>query len=1453
MHLLLFLCCALLLACQAAAPSSISTGVDLFTFTSTRSCTKPPATVFIYTSDGSTYIVTNLGSTSLATTDVSAPSQSPSPSRDPGAGPGDPGSPTRGIASNAATGSPVSATDGIGYGGTTTNTAASQTSSANGLSSSGSGSADGTGATTLSSTSHSECPIPSTVTITTAEFSGSGSSSSPERTVTSFIYGRNATCPAPATLPALTVVRTETTQIAFSPTDTVPLQPSNGVTSGQSPATITSFVYAQNATCPSPTNLPPVTVVITASSNRSSTLSDDQYISSTFFGSSLGGVVTDASTLWRTSVSYVFGTGMSCPTASTTTVYSYLSSTNNSPGANTGQPPSTSGPLQSSQRDASSTYATNGTSALPPSCPQTFTTYQPGSVVTLTSYQSAASCPAMTTLPAVTSYVYRATYPSAGRNASYITLTQTVVDSASYAAASATGALSLVSSAASTSLISLNSSLPTAETIYSCLSSVNGTVQAFPQPSTLTVTSFNSPNLSAAAVSDSSSIYCPTQSSLGVSTITSFIPVSGNTSQCLFNTTRETYYTTIYGPRITVTQYATTTAPPSNALGGSSASTSNATDSSSTSTSSLVASLEPAQSQAPVVANASSLQQQSSSSNPEYVTAQVVNPDQNPPIPANSNSSFLLVTFGSGNDTSSSSASNLPTAGSSRKRQASTQPLVYNATQSFTAVAGGVYSLSAYAADALNGDSPPNCAIGICADDMCGPSQPISTSFMQYSYTYNSTRDAASQVATFSIQCIGQAYVALDNVTVSALYVPPSASASSASAQGAASSSTRRASVRTVTTSIFFTTTAYATLTTERYSHDVSYVVSTEYGTATSYQEVTQTLSSVQISTTILVMNNTLITSEYYSTVLYRTVTATESAFYTYTTSAPRETLTSTLDETVTLYSTLPASTYITSDLITSTFVTSKRYTTTLAARTRFRNITQTQSGYNITRTIGPSTVYLSGPTQTTTELSRVVSTGWLTVLVTTTSQPPPFTTSYALNASTVTLTPSPSVLILTSFIPITYYRTETTTDFSLEIRTLTFTSLSLLPQQTTTLYSTRELINIAPGNTSYPPSTLIVTSIQPASTATYTLENNYTTTQLLGPSTLILTSTQPASSIYITQTSVQETTLLSSVVQTVSFVQTIVSTAQPATETLVSLSYVPTSTVRVTSTLPPATLISTLYQNLTETSVLPASTVVETFTLPASTLRITEYSELPASTFTLVSTYSLPQETTTALRYTTPPAETATFTSLSIQPASTLLIISTEPAVTQVVTLTTLSDRLVYQTETLPGSTITQTSYPPTSTILVTETSVQDPSTLLIVSTAIQNQTIVESLYVTTTEPPVTLLSSYPITYTFSQSPPPASTVYETSFVTTTLLSSYAIVQTLPASTEYQTSLVTTVLLSSYPVTYTTSLFGPTQFQTDYITETFSTSYPVTETLQQTLYQTSYATLTILSSYPIT
>ena len=198
----------------------------------------------------------------------------------------------------------------------------------------------------------------------------------------------------------------------------------------------------------------------------------------------------------------------------------------------------------------------------------------------------------------------------------------------------------------------------------------------------------------------------------------------------------------------------------------------------------------------PIVANASSLQQQSSSSS-DIVTAQVVSPEDNPPIISASNSTYLLVTFGNATNPSAASVTASPTAGPARKRQAAAQPLVYNATQSFSAVTGGIYNLSAIAADAQNGDSSPNCALTICGGNMCGPSNPISTSFAGYSYAFHSASDAASQVATFSIQCVGQAYVALDNVTVTSLYTPPAASGSSASTQAAESSSNRRNSLRT--------------------------------------------------------------------------------------------------------------------------------------------------------------------------------------------------------------------------------------------------------------------------------------------------------------------------------------------------------------------------------------------------------------------------------------------------------------------------------------------------------------------------------------------------------------------------------------------------------------------------------------------------------------------------------
>jgi hypothetical protein len=288
----------------------------------------------------------------------------------------------------------------------------------------------------------------------------------------------------------------------------------------------------------------------------------------------------------------------------------------------------------------------------------------------------------------------------------------------------------------------------------------------------------------------------------------------------------------------------------------------------------------------PVVANATDLAQQGTASDP-FVVAQVVNPEDSPPItPPPSNSSFLLVTFGS---TTASSTSAVSSANGVRKRQASQQPLTYNATTYFTSVAGGIYNLSASAAMAQNGNTSPSCILSICVDSMCSPSYPLTTAFATYTYTYNSPSSSNSQAGVFSIQCLGQAYVGLDNVRVDPVFVPqptpsPASSpvaasstpsiagstvASSSAVPGAistpASSSYVRPTVRTVTTSIYsiVTTTAYATQTLTQTESTQSFgtlttqqiqpttVLTTQIETATSLQNVTvsdvQTLTSMYL------------------------------------------------------------------------------------------------------------------------------------------------------------------------------------------------------------------------------------------------------------------------------------------------------------------------------------------------------------------------------------------------------------------------------------------------------------------------------------------------------------------------------------------------------------------------------------------------------------------------------
>jgi hypothetical protein len=248
---------------------------------------------------------------------------------------------------------------------------------------------------------------------------------------------------------------------------------------------------------------------------------------------------------------------------------------------------------------------------------------------------------------------------------------------------------------------------------------------------------------------------------------------------------------------------------------------------------------EPIQSPTAVVADPTELAAQQGATSDPFVSGQVVNPEDNPPITPASNTSFLLVTFGSASASSTTSASSTVVLG---RRQSSQQPLTYNATILFSSVAGGIYNLSAAATMAQNGNTPPSCMLSICMESMCGPSYPLTTAFETYVYTYNSPSTVSNEAGIFSIRCIGQAYVGLDNVRVDTVFVPQPSPASSipgvsssssagltAAASTPAGSSTiilgsssstvfSRASVRTITTSILstFTTTAYATQTLTR-------------------------------------------------------------------------------------------------------------------------------------------------------------------------------------------------------------------------------------------------------------------------------------------------------------------------------------------------------------------------------------------------------------------------------------------------------------------------------------------------------------------------------------------------------------------------------------------------------------------------------------------------------------
>ena len=194
--------------------------------------------------------------------------------------------------------------------------------------------------------------------------------------------------------------------------------------------------------------------------------------------------------------------------------------------------------------------------------------------------------------------------------------------------------------------------------------------------------------------------------------------------------------------------------------------------------------------------------------------------------------------------------------------------------------------MSAYAQQAQNGASAPNCSITICVYNSCSSPALLQTgTWQQYYYLYLATYDDDSAPATFSITCVGNAYVGLDSVSIVDI-PPPDTSTSAQPAGGSAPSAASNGatpvtgsdgsmsmttlpdgSVRTVTRTIVRTRTTSAIVSTAIYytTTQISYVVSTyqsdntyttlqpttlvstAYATATSYQ--TFTVSAVVTST----------------------------------------------------------------------------------------------------------------------------------------------------------------------------------------------------------------------------------------------------------------------------------------------------------------------------------------------------------------------------------------------------------------------------------------------------------------------------------------------------------------------------------------------------------------------------------------------------------------------------
>lgn len=106
-----------------------------------------------------------------------------------------------------------------------------------------------------------------------------------------------------------------------------------------------------------------------------------------------------------------------------------------------------------------------------------------------------------------------------------------------------------------------------------------------------------------------------------------------------------------------------------------------------------------------------------------------------------------------------------------RKRQTA-QSQSYNVTQVFSATAGTSYTLSAYASSAQNGNAAPDCSLTICTGNDCSSPYEITSSYAYYAYQYNALATDGNAVATYTVQCVNAAYIALDDISIVANSAP---------------------------------------------------------------------------------------------------------------------------------------------------------------------------------------------------------------------------------------------------------------------------------------------------------------------------------------------------------------------------------------------------------------------------------------------------------------------------------------------------------------------------------------------------------------------------------------------------------------------------------------------------------------------------------------------------------